>query len=180
MTDHGWDEGYSLLEANLRDTDKTPAMKALRGATLRAAMDHLTDEQWGVVVQQALRSESGWFPVLGELEAYAAALPPTGSVMFVPTEDGRVRRVITEATPAPALTDETRTPEERREDAKRLLDQVVAAVTEREKHLPPTPVVTQPEPAALVVLSDERLDELRRQARAIAEQPEPTTVEGGV
>lgn len=179
MTDHAWDEGYSLLEANLRDTDKTPAMKALRGATLRAAMDHLSDERWGVVVQQALRSASGWFPVLGELEGYAAALPATSSITFVPTGNGRVRRVITEASPASALPEDTRAPEERREDARRLLDQVVVAVTEREKQLPPTPFVTQPEPV-VVVLSDERLDELRRQARAIAEQAETTTVEGGV
>lgn len=172
MTDHGWDEGYSLLEANLRDTDKTPAMKALRGATFRAAMDHLSDEQWGVVVQQALRCESGWFPVLGELEAYAAALPPTGSVTFVPTEDGRVRRVITDAPAVPELPGETRTPDEKREDAKRGLEIVKAAYEERVSTLPPRPIVSTPRPTE-VIASDERLDQLRRQAREITDTAEP-------
>jgi hypothetical protein len=75
VTNDAWDEGMALLEANLRDRDLTPGMKSLRGATLRAAMNHLSDEQWGGVVQEALRSPTGWFPVLGELEDYAARLP---------------------------------------------------------------------------------------------------------
>lgn len=80
MTDESWMEGYGLMEANLRDRDLTPPMKALRGATLRAAMNHLTDAQWSQVVQEALRKRDGWFPVVGELEEYAAALPPPPGV----------------------------------------------------------------------------------------------------
>lgn len=158
MTDHAWEEGMALLEANLRDTDKTAAMKALRGATLRAAMDHLTDRQWGGVVQEALRSPTGWFPVLGELEDYAARLPQEPTSL--------------------ALPDDTRTAEEKRADAARLLDTIKAAVVEREKTLPPSPIVTLPQ-ERIVELSDERLEELRRQAREIAEEAE-TTVKGGV
>jgi hypothetical protein len=158
VTDHAWEEGMALLEANLRDADKTPAMKALRGATLRAALDHLTDRQWGAIVQEALRSPTGWFPVLGELEDYAERLPQ-------------------EPTTA-ALPDDTRTPEEKREDAKRGLEIVKAAFEERVATLPPRPLVSTPPPGGHeVIASDERLDELRRQAREITEPAEP--VHGG-
>lgn len=149
MNDHAWDEGMALFEANLRDRDMTPGMKALRGATLRAAMDHLDDQQWGAVVQEALRSPTGWFPVLGELEDYAARLPqhPTTT----------------------ALPDDTRTLEEKRADAARMLEQIKAEVAERAKGLPPAPVASPPPEETLIVLDEhsERLNELRRQAKEI-------------
>jgi hypothetical protein len=145
----------ALLAANLRDTDKTPAMKALRGATLRAAMDHLTDRQWALVVQEALRSPTGWFPVLGELEDYDARLPQEPTSM--------------------ALPEDTRTPDEKRADAARMLDTIKAELAAREAELPPTPVVTPPPEPTIVVLDQhsERLDELRRQAQQITDTAEP-------
>lgn len=75
MTDSSWDEGMALLEANCRDYPMTDRMKALRASTLRAALGHLTDEQWGFVVQQAIRKPDGKYPVLGELEEYAKSAP---------------------------------------------------------------------------------------------------------
>jgi hypothetical protein len=182
VTDHAWDEGMGLLEANLRDRDLTPHMKAIRGATLRAAMDHLTDEQWAVVVQRALRNEAGWFPVLGELEAYAAELPPMGTVTFVPTEDGRVRRVIS---PEPTVlllpeSPDTRSKEEKRADAARLLETVKAAFEERVSTLPPRPLVSTPPPPLVISKDDypERLDELDRQKEQILAGTEVAATEG--
>jgi hypothetical protein len=159
VTNDAWDEGMALLEANLRDRDLTPGMKSLRGATLRAAMNHLSDEQWGGVVQEALRSPTGWFPVLGELEDYAARLP--------------------QATTRTALPDDTRTPEERRTDAVRLLEQIKAAV--RDADLPPAPVVSVPREETVIVLKQypERLDELRRQAAVIKETAPASTGDEG-
>jgi hypothetical protein len=78
----------------------------------------------------------------------------------------------------PQLPGEIRTPEEKREDAKRGLEIVKAAYEERVSTLPPRPIVSTPPPGGReVIASDERLDELRRQAREITEQAEP--VHGG-
>lgn len=123
-------------------------------------MDHLTDRQWGAVVQEALRSPTGWFPVLGELEDYAARLAQEPTSL--------------------ALPDDTRTQEEKRADAARMLEQIKAEVVEREKSLPPAPLASRPQEETVVVLDlySERLDELRRQARAL--EQEGNDAEGGV
>ena len=104
MTDHAWDEGMGLLEANLRDRDLTPNMTAIRGATLRAALSHLTDEQWFNAVRRCIEVQD-WFPTVRELLEHAAQAPSTRQP------------------PAGLLPSDTRSIEERRAAFKRGFDE---------------------------------------------------------
>jgi hypothetical protein len=157
VNEQTWIKGMALLVANLKAPDLTPQMATLRGDTYRRKLGHLSDEVWLYAVDAALEEPGGWFPGIGDLLDFASRAP-------IPA-------------PAAALPDDTRTPDEKREDAKRGLEIVKAAYEERVATLPPRPIVSTPRPTEIIA-SDERLDELRRQARAIAEQ-EPTTVEEG-
>lgn len=125
----------------------------LRGDTYRRKLGHLSDEAWLHAVEAALEEPGGWFPGIGDLLDHAARAPQQPS---------RADR---------ALVDDTRTLDERRADARRLLDLIEAEVREREKALPPTPVASLPPEETVIVLDQhpERLDELRRQAREITE-----------
>lgn len=76
MTEEAWDEGVKLLKANLRDQTKTEEERAIRGATIRAAMNHLSDDEWGWIVQQAITKPDGWYPTVGELLDLEKAIPP--------------------------------------------------------------------------------------------------------
>jgi hypothetical protein len=161
MQDATWVRGIGDLAVSFPDRDQDPEVLEARGGVYRRELGSLSDEAWLYAVREAIRNER-WFPTIAVLLDYAARAPI--------------------AAPSAALPDDTRTPEEKREDAKRLLEVVRAAYEERVATLPPRPIVTTPPPGGReVIASDERLDELRRQAREITtDQAETTTVEGGV
>jgi hypothetical protein len=96
-------------------------------------------------VRESIRT-SRWFPTVAEILDHAGRAP--------------------QAAPRAALPDDTRTPDEKRADARKGLEMVKAAYEERVATLPPRPIVSVPRDTT-VVASDERLDELRRQAREI-------------
>lgn len=148
MTQAAWVRGMALLVANLKAPELTSEMAMLRGDTYRRKLGHLTDDAWLYAVERALEEPGGWFPGIGDLLDFAARAP----VMA----------------PSATLPDDTRTLEEKRADARRFFEFITAELAAREKDLSPKPIATVP-PAGetVVVLSDERLDILRAQAREI-------------
>ena len=151
MTKQAWSAGMALLAVNLRDRELTQAEKALRGQAYRRELDHLTDEAWAAVVQDMIRSVD-WFPTIRELLDSAARLRS----VVLPVER--------------QLEADTRTPDEKRADAKRGLALVRAEVAKVwARPVPALPVRTmEPEPT-LVRFSDQRMADLQAQARAIVE-----------
>lgn len=153
MTEHGWARGMALLVANLKAPDHTPDMARLRGETYRRMLGQLSDDDWFFAVDEAIREPGGWFPGVGDLLNYASRAPHL-PVTALPGE--------------PALS-----AEERRQNAEhgmRLLREVEREVN---RHLPPAPRVVAPEEPYLAVVSDERLDTLRKQAAEILTAPGP-------
>lgn len=161
METRAWVDGMRDLAVSFPSQDQDQEVLEKRGEIYRRELGSLSDDAWLYAVRESIRNER-WFPTVAQLLDYAGRAP----VMA----------------PAAALPDDTRTPDEKRADAARMLDTIKAELAAREAELPPTPVVTPPPEPTVVVLDryPERLDELRRQAREIVEQAETTTVEGGV
>ena len=153
MTNESWLQGLALLVANLRDRDLTPEAQAIRGATYRQELGHLSDAEWEATVRGCVRTLD-WFPSIRELLEHAAAH----------------RRESDAAKAIERRSEETR--EEGRAAARQGLALVRAAVAEAEKLLPPAPAHVLAEPEPVVVLQDERYDELQRQKAAILEAAE--------
>jgi hypothetical protein len=158
MQDGTWVKGMAELVVSFPAADQDQEVLRARGAVYRRELGSLTDEAWLYAVRESIRNER-WFPTVAQLLDYAGRAP----VMA----------------PSAALPDDTRTVEEKRADASRLLAQIKGAVKEREKDLPPTPIVTAQRESVVVDLeaSSERLDELRRQREQILATDE-TVVEG--
>lgn len=158
MNEKTWIKGMALLVANLKAPDLTPEMATLRGDTYRRKLGHLSDEVWLYAVDAALEEPGGWFPGIGDLLDHAARAP-------VPA-------------PAAALPDDTRTVEEKRADAKRLVGVLRAAVDG-----PDAPAVESSQGLSRaierkpVVATDERLEALKRQAQEITAA---SSAEGGM
>jgi hypothetical protein len=139
------------LAVSFPSQDQDPEVLRVRGAVYLRELGSLTDEAWLYAVQEAIRNER-WFPTVAALLEYASRAPQA------PFRADR------------ALPEDTRTPEEiqaeKRETAKRGLELVKAAYEERIATLPPRPLVSLPREDR-IAWSDERLDELRKQAQEI-------------
>jgi hypothetical protein len=148
MQDGTWVKGMAELVVSFPAPDQDPEVLRARGAVYRRELGSLSDEAWLYAVREAIRNET-WFPTVAQLLDYAGRAPV--------------------AAPRAALPDDTRTPEEKRADAARLLETVKAAFEERVATLPPRPLVSTPPPPLVISKDDypERLDELERQKEQI-------------
>ena len=122
------------------------------------ALQDLDSDRFAIACQR-LFGESGrvWFPTPGEIRAEAEAWTP------VLTREQLARQIV-EARPTPEQL------EAGKAEAAKGLALAKAAVKQRLKGLPPEPATARPkERRAVVEYSDERRDELRRQAAEITE-----------
>lgn len=146
MTDSGWAAGIAKLLVAFPDRDQSAGVLQARGQVYREHLEDLSDEAWFWAVSEAVKGER-WFPTVAALRDYAESYTPAGYKLL-----------------PPARTEEQR--EADRAEARRGVEMIREAL----KRLPPAPVGLRPaekrEPA-LVHASDERLDELRRQAEEI-------------
>jgi len=134
----------------LPDRDLPPAVLATRGDVYRRELGSLRDEAWLFAVGECVRNER-WFPTVATLLKYAegaaAAAGPVAGLLEAPRRTDEEREVA------------------RREAAEQLAK--IKAIP-----LPPTerPRVAYRDPATPVVITDERLDELRAQGRRMVEE----------
>lgn len=149
MTDAAWMAGLALLhQAGLPGWPTDPAESEARSNTLRTLTDELSDAEWLHACTEAAKRER-WFPVPATLRDYASTYVSLAR-MLGPAR-GEAQRQLDRA------------------ECERGLALVKAAVAERAKLLPPAPTVSLPPDPHLAVRTDERMDELRRQAEAITE-----------
>lgn len=144
MTDGAWIQGMKELSV-LPDKDLEPAELANRGEVYRKHLQCLTDRQWFHAVDQAVKHE-GMFPTVSALLQYADQAPPpivdwTGDCPlcegtgFEPFERGGyayVRFCPRGCKVASEKPRDYRTEDEKRADAKVGMEQIKAAVAERE------------------------------------------------
>lgn len=97
MTEGSWVEGMKSLLATMRDRDLSEPMQERRGKLYREALGHLSDEQWTFAVNDCIASLD-WFPSVRQLLAAAERAPLPSAL---------------------ALSDDTRTVEEKRSDFRR-------------------------------------------------------------
>lgn len=143
-----WVRGMALLLANTKSPNLTPEMATLRGQTLRRLIAHLPDADWLFAVDEAICAPGAWFPDVAQILDDASRAPR------------KEHRAL--------LVQDTRTTEERREDARhglKLVKGAYAAAVEAGTVKPQ--IVTKPAEPLIVQASDERLDFLRRQAEEI-------------
>lgn len=145
MRDETWVKGMAELVVSFPAPDQDPEVLRARGAVYRRELGSLTDDAWLYAVREAIRNET-WFPTVAQLLDYAGRAPV--------------------AAPKAALPDDTRTPEEKRADAKRLIGVLRDAIGEE---APPEggDGFARAIPTKPVVATDERMEMLRAQAREI-------------
>lgn len=141
MTDAAWIEGMRQL-AFLPDPITDPEIKAERSALYRQELDELSDARWLYAARAAFRSER-WFPTVAALFDYATAYRPDVAGLL----------------PPPRSAEQL---EADRESCRRGLELIRQAVRERaqKEPAPPTPAPYR-EPAAIVVVREERIAELK-------------------
>lgn len=150
MTQAAWIKGMAMLAATTKSPDLTPEMATVRGQTYHRLLAHLSDKAWFYAVDQAIEAPGGWFPSVGDLLDDANRAPQTE------------HRAL--------LVADTRTPDERRAEARNGLTLVKGAYSEAVKAGTVAPTVPRRPPApAIIEASDERMDLLRRQAQEIQE-----------
>jgi hypothetical protein len=158
MRDEAWVDGMRDLAVAFPTQDQDPNVLRARGAVYLRELGNLTDEAWLYAVREAIRNER-WFPTVNVLLDYAARAPQPPSRTVLP--------------------DDTRTSEERRADAKRLLEQLRQAIGQDGADSEPTNGLTRAIPPKPVVATEERMTELRRQAAAIQQPATAEAVDEG-
>lgn len=159
MRDESWVEGMRELAATFPDRDLPEAVLATRGDVYRRELGGLSDEAWLFAVRESIRNER-WFPTVATLLEYA--------------EGAGSPQPVAGLLPPHRPTEEER--EARRREAAAQLDKIKAIP------LPPTerPRAAYRDPAAPLVITDEKLDRARAQARQIlAEEPAQVGPAGG-
>ena len=145
MKNETWIKGMSELAANFPDRDLPEAVLATRGDVYRRELGDLSDETWLFAVREALRNER-WFPSVAILLEYA---------------DGAGAPRIADLLPPHRPTEEER--EAIRRGAAEMLDKIKAIPLAAA----PAPRTEYRDPAAPLVITDEKWDRAQAQARKI-------------
>lgn len=151
MTPDKWHAGMLALAAAFPDRDELPEVKAARSRIYRATLGDLSDEAWTHAVTEAVKNER-WFPTVKALRDYAAGAPSPRAAL-----------------PAPRSPEQV---EQDREAARQSIREGLDRIA-RETGLPlPTsrPGLTRAIEARPIQDSDERREELRRQAAEITQE----------
>jgi len=154
VTDEAWVRGFGDLVLAFPNREQSSQEAQSRAVVYRRHLDDLTDPQWKHAVAVVIRSER-WFPTVAALRDYAETwTPPVAGYL------GSAPR-----------TEEQDTLD--REAARKGLERIKAAVTERLRDLPPMPALGElPAAPRVVVAHDDRLEELRRQRDALLSEQE--------
>lgn len=87
MTNSAWALGWKRLKACLRDRDLTVELEAERGQAYRKRLQHLDDDSWINVCDQAI-STLEWFPALAQLlEMSSPRRPLFGAIGYYPERE---------------------------------------------------------------------------------------------